>query len=394
LSNLRLLHATALLSGLRFGLGIWVLYYLRLTDYAGIGLAETVTIVTAFAMEVPTGIAADRWGRKRCLVTSFTLELAGYLLLAAATSLGGLLFSLAVLQLGKAFQSGTFEAMLWESLPEEDRAREYVRALGRANGARLAAVAVACLSGGFLYPIDPRLPFVAAAAAFGLAALLALRLREPERSVERWVPGGFREAAAALARAWRLTVPLLLIGVYLAVTEEVLDDVLSVEFGFSPAGLGALLAAAYLAAAVAARAAHGLESRWGRRRLVFAMAAMAAVTLALSPRLGLVAGGFTILVRHALRSVHDTVVTGQLAAIADPRRRATLISIYQAARRLPYVAFAWSVGAVMDQLTARGFALWFGLAMLASTLVAWRMSVMGPSAVAAPAPARAGADRW
>ena len=92
--RLRLLHLVALLSGLRFGLGIWVLFYLCLTDYAGIGLAETVTIVTSFAMEVPTGIAADRWGRKPCLVGAFALELAGYFLLAAAGGLSGLLVSL------------------------------------------------------------------------------------------------------------------------------------------------------------------------------------------------------------------------------------------------------------------------------------------------------------
>jgi MFS family permease len=375
-SNVRLLQAVALLSGLRFGLGIWVLYYLRLTDYAGIGLTETVTIVTAVAMEVPTGVAADRWGRKPCLVGSFLLELTGYLLLAAAQSLSGLLVALAVLQLGKAFQSGTFEAMLWESLAEEDREHDYVRILGRANGARLVAVAAACLAGGFLYQVDPRLPFLSAAGAFGIAAVVALGLREPVRaSPSPWIATGFLDAAAALARAWRVTVPLLLVGAFLAVSEEVLDDVLSVEFGFTSRGLGALLAAAYLGAAVAARAAHRLEARLGRRRLVFGMALLDALTLAITPRLGLLAGGGTILLRHGMRSVNDTVVAGQLAAGADPSHRATTISIYHAARRLPYVALAWTLGAVMDQMTARGFALWFGLAMAAATGVAWSLSL-------------------
>ncbi|HEX2464611.1 MAG TPA: MFS transporter, partial [Thermoanaerobaculia bacterium] len=243
MSNLRLLHLAALLSGLRFGLGIWVLFYLRLTDYAGIGLTETVTIVTSFAMEVPTGIAADRWGRKPCLVGAFALELAGYLLLAAAGGLTGLLVSLAVLQLGKSLQSGTFEAMLWESLDEDDRDREYVRLFGRINATQLIATALASLAGGFLYQLDYRLPFACAGAAFGVAALVALGLREPERVMAAPSASGFlrdfKQVSAALAGAWRLTVPLLVVGAFLAVTEEVLDDVLSVEFGFSPTGLGA-----------------------------------------------------------------------------------------------------------------------------------------------------------
>ncbi len=284
MSNLRLLHLVAALSGLRFGLGIWVLFYLRLTDYAGIGLAETVTIVTSFALEVPTGIAADRWGRKRCLVAAFALELAGYLLLAAAGGLGGLLASLAVLQLGKSLQSGTFEAMLWESLDERDRDREYVRVFGRINGAQLIAVAGGVSGRGFLYQIDHRLPFVCAGAAFGVAALVGLGLREPERvgstatarTTSSGFLGDFKQASAALAGAWRLTLPLLLVGAFLAVTEEVLDDVLSVEFGFSPTGLGALLACAYVGAAAAAAVTHRLESAWGRRRVVFGLALVGA----------------------------------------------------------------------------------------------------------------------
>ena len=266
MSNVRLLHLVSLLSGLRFGLGIWVLFYLRITDYAGIGLAETVTIVTAFALEVPTGIAADRFGRKPCLIGAFVLELAGYLLLAAASDLTGLLVSLGILQLGKSLQSGTFEALLWESLDEADRERDYVRVYGRINATQLFAVAAASLLGGFLYQVDQRLPFAAAGAAFGVAAIAALWLREPARAAHEpsahaatHVTADLRTATAALARAWRLTVPLLLVGAFLAVSEEVLDDVLSVEFGFSPTGLGALVALAYVGAAAAAHASHRLE---------------------------------------------------------------------------------------------------------------------------------------
>jgi predicted MFS family arabinose efflux permease len=371
-----------------------------------------VTILTVFAMEVPTGMAADRWGRKPCLVAALALQLVGYLMLAAAATLTALLVALGVLTLGKALQSGTFEALLWESLPERDRDREYVRVFGRIHAAELIAIAGASLLGGFLYEIDDRLPFACAGAAFGVAALAALGLREPPREVGSTLDSpsamdrgtasapavafstDLRAVSAAFARAWRLTVPLILVGVFLAVSEEVLDDVLSVEFGFSPTGLGALIAAAYVGAAIAARSAHRLERSFGRRRLVFGLALIAAVTLALSPRLGLLAGGLGVLLRHAFRAVHDTVAGGQLAAAAPPALRATTISLYQAVRRLPYVAFAWSVGAVMDRMTARGFALWFGLAMALVTAIAWRLSIDRGETPASPAASRAGAERW
>ncbi|HVR28217.1 MAG TPA: MFS transporter [Thermoanaerobaculia bacterium] len=372
--NVRLLYVLATLRGLRFGLAVYVLYCLRLTDYAGIGLVETVSVATAFAMEIPTGVAADRWGRKRCLAGSFAIEVAGYLLFAAASSLGGLVGSLFVIQLGRALHSGTFEAMLWESLDERDRARGYVRVLGRANALGLAAFAGACLTGGFLYDIDPRLPYLAAAGAFAIAAGVALGLDEPPRATTTR-EGRSTEAVAVLAREWRLTLPVLLVGVFLVVSDELLDEVLVVEFGFPPRGLGALFAGAYLAAAAAAHFSDRLERRLGRRRLLFGMALVGAATLAASPRLGLLGGGVGFLLRHALRSVHDTVVAGQLVAAVDPGQRATVLSIYNAARSLPYVGLAWGLGAAMDAVTARRFALWFGLAMAAAAVAAWRISL-------------------
>ena len=391
--NVRLLHVLAVLRGLRFGLAVYVLYSLRLTDYAGIGLVETVSIATAIAMEIPTGIAADRWGRKRCLVGSFLLEVTGYLLLAAAGGLGALVGALFVIQIGRALHSGTFEAMLWESLDEDDRSRSYVRVLGRANALGLIAFAAACLTGGFLYGVDPRLPYLAAAVAFTVAAGAALFLREPPRATTL---GTNRPAAALalLAREWRLTLPLLLVGVFLVVSEELLDEVLVVEFGFPSQALGALFAAAYLGAALAAHACHRFERWLGRRTLLFGMAVASAITLAASPILGLLGGGLTFLLRHALRAAHDTVVAGRLVAAADPSMRATVLSTYNAVRSLPYVALAWPLGAAMDQATARGFALWFGLAMAAVAVLAWRIS-FAPRAVAAPAAASsAGAGRW
>jgi hypothetical protein len=127
---------------------------------------------------------------------------------------------------------------------------------------------------------------------------------------------------------------------------------------------------------------------------VFGLALIAAATLALSPRLSLLAGGLGVLLRYAFRAVHETVVTGQIAATAPSALRATMISMYQAIRRLPYVAFAWGVGSVMDRMTARGFALWFGVAMAAGTLIAWRLSLAGGTVATASTPARAGAERW
>lgn len=47
-----------------FWLGIWVYYYLRFTNYAGIGLIESIMILTMTVGEIPTGAIADLLGKK------------------------------------------------------------------------------------------------------------------------------------------------------------------------------------------------------------------------------------------------------------------------------------------------------------------------------------------
>ena len=65
MKNVKIAYVLSFLWRSWFWLGIWVFYYLRFTDYAGIGLLEAVMITTASLGEIPTGAIADVWGKKK-----------------------------------------------------------------------------------------------------------------------------------------------------------------------------------------------------------------------------------------------------------------------------------------------------------------------------------------
>jgi MFS family permease len=366
---LTLLYLVGLLRGLRFGFGVWVLYYLRVTDYAGIGIAETLTILAFFLLEVPTGWLADRFGRKRAILASLLLETLGYLALVAISDLMGLLVSLLILQVGRAFFSGTFEALIYETLLERGEAGLYARILGRISGLQLASTALASLIGGYLYRVDPRLPFLGAAVAFGLASLAAIALREPTSSATLEP-----KESLTSGRGWNvlrsnaaLVAPLLLVSVFLVVPDEVLDDVLAVELGFAPQQLGLLFAVAYLAAAFCASRSSLLAERFGPGRVITVISLVMALSLAATPWSGLAIGGLAIVLRNAGRSVHDTLASSLLNELAPSSHRATVLSSYHALRNAPYVVLAYAIGVAMDLLSARTFAFYFGAAQLLAT---------------------------
>lgn len=118
-NNITIAYVLTFAKNTWFWLGIWIFYYLRFTNYAGIGLIETVLIVTTTLTEIPTGAVADLLGKKKTLVIAFLLEAAGAYMMAFAPNYNIVLWSVFVMCVGGAFYSGTLDALVFDSLKQE-----------------------------------------------------------------------------------------------------------------------------------------------------------------------------------------------------------------------------------------------------------------------------------
>ena len=125
-----------------FWLGIWIFYYLRFTDYAGIGLIETVLIVTITLAEIPTGAIADLIGKKKTLILAFLLETVGGFMMAATPNFPILLLSVFVMCVGGAFYSGTLDALVFDSLKEEGQEGTFAKKIANINTISLLSPAI------------------------------------------------------------------------------------------------------------------------------------------------------------------------------------------------------------------------------------------------------------
>jgi len=104
-----------------FWLGIWIFYYLRFTDYAGIGIIETVMITTTTLSEIPTGAIADLFGKKITLTCGFIIECVATLILATASNFLTVVFSIFVMCIGSSLYSGTIDAHVYDTLKENGK---------------------------------------------------------------------------------------------------------------------------------------------------------------------------------------------------------------------------------------------------------------------------------
>ncbi|MCH8994379.1 MAG: MFS transporter [Chloroflexi bacterium] len=161
---------------------IWVLY---LTDLRGFSLTQVAVLEalfwgTAVLAEVPTGVIADRFGRKISLALGAGFTAVAVLVFGLATSYTAVLISYLVWALGVAFLSGAEYALLFESLRALGREGEFQRVAGRFG----AIFSFAALAGGLAgAPIaaatDLSVPILLSAGIVAPGVLVALSLREP-----------------------------------------------------------------------------------------------------------------------------------------------------------------------------------------------------------------------
>ena len=81
---------------------------------AAVPLAVGLYSATAVAFELPSGMAADRWGRKNCFLLSLALLLPGLGLFILGRGTAAVLAAMAFQGLSRAFSSGSLDALAVE----------------------------------------------------------------------------------------------------------------------------------------------------------------------------------------------------------------------------------------------------------------------------------------
>lgn len=148
----------------------------------------SIIVATIFLAEVPTGIFADIIGRKKSVIIAFLLQLVGEVWYIFADNYFSFVAIAIVAGVGFTFASGCIEALIYDTLPKDNREDEMKKAMGIKGAAYYLAFFIAPLLGSLLVPIytmDKFLltVFLTACSVF-IALLLAFSLKEPKKDYE------------------------------------------------------------------------------------------------------------------------------------------------------------------------------------------------------------------
>ncbi|MCF8362310.1 MAG: MFS transporter [Prolixibacteraceae bacterium] len=162
--------AYGFLKNLRFFDAFLMLFLLEKgTSYSEIGIMYAVKEIALNLVEIPSGIFADTWGRKRTMAGSFVFYIISFSVFYFSNSFVLFLLAFAFFGVGDAFRTGTHKGMMMDYLKMNDWGGHKTMYYGNTRAWSQRGLAISSLIGGlivfqegnfeviFLYSIIPYL---------------------------------------------------------------------------------------------------------------------------------------------------------------------------------------------------------------------------------------------
>lgn len=153
-------------------------------------LGESVFAATILLFEVPSGVLADRLGRKNTLIAGAVFMASGIIVFALAQSFTHVLMTQALCGIGAAFQSGADSALLFDSLKLLGRENEFKKVLGQTQTVTYLIAIPTTMSSGLISDwLGVRFAITLTAAVSCFYLVNFLLLTEPPEQAEGRRPG-------------------------------------------------------------------------------------------------------------------------------------------------------------------------------------------------------------
>ena len=149
--NITLDYISTFITNLNMQSSIWVLYlaYCGLS-LAQIGIVEGIYHATSIVFEIPSGAVADLLGRKKSMVLSKVCIAVSCIIMLFARSFWFFALSFVVQALGNNLNSGSEEALVYDSMKYAGQEEQYMRVCGRLNMIIEVSQGIATVAGGIL----------------------------------------------------------------------------------------------------------------------------------------------------------------------------------------------------------------------------------------------------
>lgn len=345
-------------------------------DFAKIFFLNSILSAVIIVFDVPLGLLADQFGKRRALIFGYSTMALAFMILALSDLYLMMIAAYILFGLSLTFTSGADNAYLFELLKSRGQQAQYSQALGQMMSISYYAAAAAALVSGFIFELTPQLP-VLLNGIFCLVALVLASFLEPDPAPDavRDRPPGLlqilRELNSEVLRARNV---LMLTSLFLTSTLILvkLSQPLMSTAGLPLKAFGLQFSLSMFLGGVASQFAHHIRAL-GRPKL-FLFCALATPILIFTLFALLTPGVYVfpiLLLTPLIRTLGtielDTVLHNQI----DSRFRATVGSISNFSFRVVFLILFPAVGWVIDRFSlSRAFGF-VALGLATGYLIIW-----------------------
>jgi len=350
---------------------IWVIYYLRFTNYQGIGIIEMVAYGMVLLGEIPTGAIADMLGKKKTIILSFLFVALGNSIMAFAPSYDFLLLSVIAMAVGGALASGTYDALVYDSLLSLKQEHTFDHVLGRISAIKMAAQGGAAILGGLTYSYWVGFPFLLVSCASIIGIMVSLLIKEPPIdsvifSFKNYVKQMGEGAQQLFSKGNVRTTSVIIITLTMitVMNGNSFIDIQLAGLGWDPALLGFWTAIIFFTSAGISLLTPHIARKWGSLGAVFLSALGIAVTMILIPWMGMLPATLLLVLRNGTLEIFGNNASAIIHAQTESKYRATTISTYSLLSQIPYVLLIVPLGSLMDLWSVHTTVLCFGVLLV------------------------------
>jgi MFS family permease len=336
-----------------------------------VALLAAVFEATIITFEMPTGMFADRFGRKISTVVGFFFLTISAAVFFGFRSFAGFVIAEIIFGISETFISGALEALAVDSLDKSDRDKNLARLFANRTVAKTSALLVGMITGGYLagrFLPSLFIPIIIIA-AIGFTAALFLResVRE-EPGAEKAKERG-KSVVGAVFRN-RAVLTLFAVGLFSNFAYEPSDQFWQVLFseikGVPASYFGIFTAAGLILVIAIAKFSERLYNRLTPYLSVcFALVAIALFTAAITAVYPALVG---IVVYFALKELVRPAISTHLNRQFESARRATYLSAFNLTCSIGEVAAGITAGLLAGKYGVV-FVFWFAAMAAVAVLV-------------------------
>lgn len=377
--NVYLFYFITACQGAWFTESVWYFYFRQFTDYTTMGLIFALLNIFWITSELPTGVIADKLGRKFATTLGTALVTIGIILTATTTNFWLWIVSLAIQDLGRSFISGALEALVYDDLKAKHQENRYPHIAATKAIIITLAFAAATIIGGYVGHINLRLPYFIFAGVSLLSAIASLWLKEtkdhrdlPESPIQTTI-NGIKQFKLPQLKPY-LLLSWLLLFIYFVFDWGMIKPAIGVKFNYFERELALIYAATSIIAIFALKKLPDLRRSLGELNGLYLFSILIALMfgLAIFP-LGIL-GFIPILVLGLVGNLIEPWISTIMNQHIDSKYRATTLSALQMVGRAPYLLINPAIGYLIDQQRTN-LALFFLLSIMTVTILVNRFTL-------------------